>query len=78
MASSDPVTGSLSGLLQSDEMTELNILSLLAQGGYAMKNGNTQRALILFGTALIASRYKRFSYAVQGALTMNDLRKKIT
>lgn len=78
MAGSNPVTGSLGGLLQSDEVSDLNILSLLAQAGYAMKKGNTERALLLFGTALVASRYKRFSYAVQGALTMNDLRKKIT
>lgn len=78
MVDSNPATGSLGGLLQGDEITQLNILSLLAQGGYAMKKGNTERALLLFGTALIAARYKRFSYAVQGALTMNDLRKKIT
>jgi cyanate permease len=65
-------------MLNSDEMTRLNIVSLLAQAGYALKNGNKQRAALLFGTAMMASRYKRASYAIRGALTVNDLRKKFT
>jgi hypothetical protein len=71
-------TGSLKEMLNSDDMTRLNVLSLLAQGGYALKNGNKQRAALLFGTAMIASRHKRASYAIRGALAVNDLRKKFS
>lgn len=77
MIGSNALIGSVSGLLNNDEITKLNILSLLAQAGRAMKNENTERALLLFGTALVAARYKRFSYAVQGALAMNDFLKKL-
>lgn len=77
MGGSD-ASDSLGEIVRNDKMTRLNVVSLLAQGGYAMKKGNTERGLLLIGTALVAARYKRFSYAIQGALTVNDLRKKIT
>ncbi|WP_433624477.1 hypothetical protein [Halomicrococcus sp. NG-SE-24] len=55
----------------------LNVVSLVVQAAYALKKGNPTRALILLGAASVAPRHKGLSYAVQGALTLNDVRKKL-
>ena len=36
-------------LLEESRLTQLNVLSLLAQAGHAYHNGNEQRAALLFG-----------------------------
>jgi len=64
-------------LLSESKLKKLNVVSLLVQAGRAQQNGNTQRAALLFGAALIAPKYSRASYLVQGALTANDFRKKL-
>ena len=54
-------------------LTRLNVLSLLAQAGRALKNDNPQRAAVLLGAAALAPHSKGLSYAIQGVLTMNDV-----
>ena len=56
---------------------KLNVLSLLAQAAFALKRGNPKRALVFLGAASIAPRHKGLSYLVQGAVTANDVRKKL-
>jgi hypothetical protein len=73
----EKLTAPLNEVLQSDDVTRLNIMALLAQAGWALKNGNKQRAALLFGMAALASRHKRLTYTVRGALMANDVRKKI-
>jgi hypothetical protein len=74
----EKLTAPLNEALQSDDVTRLNIMALLAQAGWALKNGNKQRAALLFGMAALASRHKRLTYTVRGALMANDIRKKLT
>ncbi|MFW6321360.1 MAG: hypothetical protein ACOC0Z_05870 [Halohasta sp.] len=64
-------------LLDESRLKQLNVVSLLAQAGRAQRNGDTERAALLFGAALIAPKYSTASYLIQGALTANDLRKKV-
>lgn len=77
MVKSRSSDGPLGRLLASEEMTRLNVLSLLAQAGYALKRGRKRRAALLLGTATLASRHEGLSYAVQATLTANDLRRKL-
>ena len=65
-------------LLNSDEMTRLNVAVVLMQAGRALKRGNKRRAAVLFGVAALATRNKRLSYAIRGTMLMNDVRKKLT
>jgi len=74
-AQSPPVD--IEQLLEESRLTQLNVISLLAQAGHAYHNGNEQRAALLFGAALIAPKYAGASYLIQGALTVNDLRQKL-
>ena len=63
--------------LDGSNLQKLNVASLLVQAARAQQTGNTQRATLLFGTALIAPKYSRVSYLVQGALTANDVQKRL-
>lgn len=74
-AQSPPVD--IEQLLEESRLTQLNVISLLAQAGHAYHNGNEQRAALLFGAAVIAPKYAGASYVIQGALTVNDLRQKL-
>lgn len=78
MTDTGELTAPLKEAIESDDMTRLNITMLLAQGGWALKNGNKKRAALLFGMAALASRHKRLTYAMRGALVANDIKKKIT
>lgn len=64
--------------LKRNRWTVVNIASILAQAGLALRRGNKKRTALLLGTATIASRYSGLSYVIQGALTANDIRKKFT
>lgn len=74
----EKLTAPLNEALQSDDVTRLNIMALLAQAGWALKNGNKRRAALLFGMAALASRHKRLTYTMRGVLMANDIRKKLT
>ena len=58
-------------------LTRLNVLSLLARAGYQLKQGNTERAVLLFGAAALAPHSRGLSYAIQGGLAVNDLLSKV-
>ncbi|WP_224334708.1 hypothetical protein [Haloprofundus halobius] len=58
-------------------LDRLNLLSLLAQAGLAWKRGNTKRAGLLLGAATIARKSRKLSYAIQGLLTLDSLRKRM-
>ena len=64
-------------LLSESRLKQLNTVSLLVQSGHAIQNGDEQRAALLFGVAVIAPKYSGASYLIQGALTANDLRRKL-
>lgn len=68
---------SVDQLLADSRLRQFNVVSLLAQAGYAYQRGNEQRAALLVGAALIAPKYAGASYLVQGALTANDLRQTL-
>jgi hypothetical protein len=72
-----PNTTPVENLLNESRLKQLNVASLLVQAGKAHQNGDEQRAALLVGAALIAPKYSGASYLVQGALTANDLRKKL-
>jgi hypothetical protein len=72
-----PNTTPVENLLNESRLKQLNVASLLVQAGKAHQNGDEKRAALLVGAALIAPKYSGASYLVQGALTANDLRKKL-
>lgn len=55
----------------------LNSLSFLAQAGLAFHRGRPKRAFILLGMASVAHKHKKLSWAFQGALAADDLRRKL-
>ncbi|USZ68264.1 hypothetical protein NGM10_00640 [Halorussus salilacus] len=55
----------------------LNVVSLLAQAAIAFRNGNPQKAFLYLGAASVAPRYPGLSWAVQGAVAANDVRKRL-
>ncbi|PSQ25440.1 hypothetical protein BRD01_01980 [Halobacteriales archaeon QS_8_65_32] len=59
-------------------LTRLNVFSLLAQAGYNLKEGNTERAMLLFGAAALAPHSSKLSYAIQGGLAAKDVLEKFT
>ena len=75
--SSQPSPVDFEQLVERSRLTQLNVISLLAQAGHAYHNGNEQRAALLFGAAVIAPKYAGASYLIQGALTVNNLRQKL-
>ena len=72
---SSPDTNGSSGV---GALTRLNVLSLLTQAGYNLKEGNTERAMLLFGAAALAPHSSKLSYAIQGGLTAKDVLDKLT
>ncbi len=65
------------GAKKQNSFDKLNVLSLLAQAGYAFKKGNAKRGAILLGAATIAPKNRKLSYLVQGALTVDSIRKRL-
>lgn len=55
----------------------LNVVSLLAQAVFALQNGEPKKAFLFLGAASVAPKYPGLSWAVQGALAANDVRKKL-
>jgi len=64
--------------LRNGSLDKLNVASLVAQAGYAFKRGNSKRALLLLGAASIAPKFRGASYLVQGALTLDSIRRRLT
>ncbi|MGA9402821.1 hypothetical protein [Haladaptatus sp.] len=64
--------------LQGISFDKLNILSLLAQAGYAFQKGNAKRGALLLGAATIAPKSKEASYLVQGVVTLDSIRKRLS
>lgn len=62
----------------SSSFDKLNILSLLAQAGYAFQKGNAKRGALLLGAATIAPKSKEASYLVQGVVTLDSIRKRLS
>jgi hypothetical protein len=62
----------------SSSFDKLNILSLLAQAGYAFQKGNAKRGALLLGAATIAPKNKEASYLIQGVLTLDSVRKRLS
>lgn len=64
---------SVEELLEDDRIRQLNVLSLVAQSLYEADRGNDDRALLYFGTALIALKSKKVSFALQGVLAADRM-----
>ncbi|KTG09437.1 hypothetical protein AUR64_16805 [Haloprofundus marisrubri] len=73
MATDNPTGGKKGG----STLDRLNLLSLLAQAGLAWKQGKKMRAALLLGAATIARKSRKLSYAIQGLLTLDSLRKRM-
>jgi hypothetical protein len=65
-------------ILEGDRTGQVNVLTLLAQSLYEAERGNDDRALLYFGTALLALKYKKASYALQGALVVDRAFGEVT
>ncbi|WP_266077607.1 hypothetical protein [Haladaptatus caseinilyticus] len=59
-----------------NSLDKLNVISLLAQAGNAFRKGQPMKGAILLGAATIAPKHRKLSYLVQGAITIDDLRKR--
>ena len=53
------------------QKNRLNVVSLVLQAALALRNGKPKRAFLLLGAMLAAS------WLVQGAVTADDIRKKL-
>ncbi|WP_115863997.1 hypothetical protein [Halorussus litoreus] len=54
----------------------LNVVTLVAQAAFALRNGKPTRAFLLLGAASIAPRHPALSMLFQGALAADDVRRK--
>ncbi len=68
----------LNGLENRDSFDKLNILSLLAQAVYAFQKGNAKRGALLLGAATIAPKSREASYLVQGVVTLDSVRRRLS
>ncbi|UPW00167.1 hypothetical protein M0R88_16840 [Halorussus gelatinilyticus] len=55
----------------------LNVASFVVQAALALRNGKPKRAFLLLGAASVAPKHPAASWLVQGAVTANDVRKKL-
>ncbi|NEU59044.1 hypothetical protein [Halorussus sp. MSC15.2] len=55
----------------------LNVASFVLQAALALRNGNHKRAFLLLGAASVAPKHPAASWLVQGALTADDIRRKL-
>ena len=51
-----------------DKFSKLNVLWLVGQTVHEARKGNQQRALLYAATAVVAFKYKKVSFLLQGAL----------
>lgn len=56
---------------------KLNVVSLLAQAALELQRGDPKKAFLYLGAASVAPKHPGLSWAVQGALAANDVRKKL-
>ena len=59
------------------QKNRLNVASFVLQAALALRNGKPKRAFLLLGAASIASKHPAASWLVQGAVTADDIRKKL-
>jgi hypothetical protein len=59
------------------QKNKLNVASFMLQAALALKNGKPKRAFLLLGAASIAPKHPAASWLVQGAVTADDIRKKL-
>ncbi|WP_135854583.1 hypothetical protein [Halorussus salinus] len=55
----------------------LNVASFVAQAALALRRGKPKRAFLLLGAASVAPKHPAASWLLQGAVTANDVRKKL-
>lgn len=59
------------------QKNRLNVASFVVQAALALRNGNPTRAFLLLGAASVAPRHPVASWLLQGALTADDVRRKL-
>jgi hypothetical protein len=59
------------------QKNRLNVASFVLQAALALRNGKPKRAFLLLGAASIAPKHPAASWLVQGAVTADDIRKKL-
>lgn len=61
-----------------NRFTKLNVIALLGQAWRESKRGNPDRAFLYFGTALVALKSMKLSFAFQGVLTADRVMGGLT
>ena len=56
---------------------KLNVASFVLQAALALRNGKPKRAFLLLGAASVAPKHPAASWLLQGALTADDIRRKL-
>lgn len=59
------------------QKNRLNVASFVLQAALALRNGKPKRAFLLLGAASIAPKHPAASWLIQGAVTADDIRKKL-
>lgn len=56
----------------------LDVTSLVVQAALAFRDGNPAKGLVLLGAASVAPKHRGLSILVQGVVTADDLRRRLT
>ncbi|WP_134670629.1 hypothetical protein [Halorussus marinus] len=56
----------------------VNVAMLVAQATLALRNGKPKRAFVLLGMASVAPRHPALTWLFQGALAVDDVRRKLS
>ena len=55
----------------------LNVASFVLQAALALRNGKPKRAFLLLGAASVAPKHPAATLLLQGAITADDIRRKL-
>ncbi|WP_128475736.1 hypothetical protein [Halorussus pelagicus] len=59
------------------QTNKLNVASFVAQAALALRNGKPKRAFVLIGAASVAPKHPAAAWLLQGAITADDIRRKL-
>ncbi|UPV74173.1 hypothetical protein M0R89_16735 [Halorussus limi] len=59
------------------QKNRLNVASFVLQAALALRNGKPKRAFLLLGAASVAPKHPAASWLLQGAITADDIRRKL-
>ena len=59
------------------QKNRLNVASFVLQAALALRNGKPKRAFLLLGAASVAPKHPAATLLLQGAITADDIRRKL-